>query len=156
MLLPIASKGKMRRILFFGRSAGSPSYKHSLKKLWRNALESLELDPMLLENQRDAKRSASLIADTIIGHGDRKKDVKSSYLTITDADLVREIDRLTFDHWKTEIWEQRDRSPFPHYATRKVQLKARPRIEIRGLTCYRLDHPIVTRFILGMALRTSR
>ncbi len=45
-----------------------------------------------------------LIADAIVGHGDRKKDVKSLYLTINDADLVREIDRLTFDHGKTEIW----------------------------------------------------
>lgn len=45
-----------------------------------------------------------LIADAIAGDGDRKKDVKSLYLTINDEDLVREIDRLTFDHGKTEIW----------------------------------------------------
>jgi hypothetical protein len=48
-----------------------------------------------------------LIADAIVDHGDRNKDVKSLYLTINDADLVREIDRLTFDHGKTEIWSQR-------------------------------------------------
>jgi len=48
-----------------------------------------------------------LIADAIVGHGDRKKDVKSVYLTISDEDLVREIDRLTFDHGKMEIWGQR-------------------------------------------------
>ena len=47
-----------------------------------------------------------LIADAIVGHGDRKKDVKSLYSTISDADLVREIDHLTFDHGKTEIWGQ--------------------------------------------------
>jgi hypothetical protein len=47
-----------------------------------------------------------LIADAIVGHGDRKKDVKSVYLTISDADLVREIDRFTFDHGKMEIWGQ--------------------------------------------------
>lgn len=45
-----------------------------------------------------------LVADAIVGHGDRKKDVRSVYLTISDADLVREIDKLTFDHGKTEIW----------------------------------------------------
>jgi hypothetical protein len=44
-----------------------------------------------------------LIADEIVGHGHRQKDGKSAYLTISDADLVREIDRLTFDHGKTEI-----------------------------------------------------
>ncbi len=48
-----------------------------------------------------------LITDAVVGHGDRKKDVKSVYLTISDAVLVREIDRLTFDHGKTEIWGQR-------------------------------------------------
>ncbi len=48
-----------------------------------------------------------LIADAIVGHGDRKKDVKSVHLTISDADLLREIDRLTFDHGKTEIWGQK-------------------------------------------------
>ncbi|MGB6063627.1 MAG: hypothetical protein WBG50_02400 [Desulfomonilaceae bacterium] len=48
-----------------------------------------------------------LIADAIVGHRDRKKDVKSLYLTISDADLVREIDKLTFDHGKTEIWGQK-------------------------------------------------
>ncbi len=46
-----------------------------------------------------------LIADSVVGRGDRKKGVKSVYLAINDADLVREIERLTFDHGKTEIWE---------------------------------------------------
>jgi hypothetical protein len=46
------------------------------------------------------------IADAIEAHGDRKKDVKSVYLTISDVDLVREIDWLTFDYGKTEIWGQ--------------------------------------------------
>lgn len=58
--------------------------------------------------QPNAMRSGRhpLMADAIVGHGYRKKDVKSLYLTINDADLVREIDRLTFDHGKTEIWGQ--------------------------------------------------
>jgi len=32
--------------------------------------------------------------------------MKSVLLKISDADLLREIDRLTFDHGKTEIWGQ--------------------------------------------------
>jgi hypothetical protein len=48
-----------------------------------------------------------LVADAIVGHGDRKKDVKSGYLTISEADLGREIDRLTLDHGKTEICGQK-------------------------------------------------
>ncbi len=35
-----------------------------------------------------------LITDAIGGHGDRKKDVQSVYLTIGDADLVREMGPL--------------------------------------------------------------
>jgi hypothetical protein len=48
-----------------------------------------------------------LVADAIVGHGDRKKNVKSVYLPISDADLVREIDKLAFDHGKTETWGQK-------------------------------------------------
>jgi hypothetical protein len=45
-----------------------------------------------------------LITDSIAGYVDRKKDVKSLYLSISDEDLVKEIDLLTFDHGETEIW----------------------------------------------------
>ena len=45
-----------------------------------------------------------IIADAIVGHGDRKKDVKCLNLAINDADLVGEFDKLTFDHGETEIW----------------------------------------------------
>lgn len=66
---------------------------HDLRHCWKtNAMRS-GLQP--------------LIADAIVGHGDRRKDVKSLYIAISDEDLVREIDRLTFDHGKTEIWGQR-------------------------------------------------
>jgi hypothetical protein len=83
-----------------------------LKKPWREALDSLEFDPMPRIHdlrhcrQTNAMRSGlhPLIADVILGHGDRKKGVKSLYLTINDEDLVREVDRLTFDHGETEIW----------------------------------------------------
>jgi len=85
------------------------------KKPWKEAVESPELEPMTLIHdlrhcwKTNATRSGlhPLIADAIVGHGDRKKDVKSLYLTINDEDLVREIDRLTFDHGKTEIWGQK-------------------------------------------------
>jgi hypothetical protein len=47
-----------------------------------------------------------LIADAIVGHADRKEDVKCLYLTISDEDLVREIDLLTLDHGETDILRQ--------------------------------------------------
>ncbi len=60
----------------------------------------------LLHGSRNT-RAYPAIADAILGRGDKKRDVKSLYLAINDADLVREIDRLTFDHGRTEIWGQK-------------------------------------------------
>ena len=45
-----------------------------------------------------------VIADMIVGHGNRKKDVQSVYLTVSNADLVAAIDRMKFDSGDTEIW----------------------------------------------------
>jgi len=47
------------------------------------------------------------IRDAIVGHGNKKKFPSSVYLSVSDEDLVRETDRLTFDHGKTEIWGQK-------------------------------------------------
>ena len=44
------------------------------------------------------------IADIIMGHGNRKKDVKSLYLSISDADLLAAIDTMEFDTGETDIW----------------------------------------------------
>ena len=44
------------------------------------------------------------MVDSIVGHGDRKRDVRSLYVTISDEDLVREIDRMKFDKGQTEIF----------------------------------------------------
>jgi hypothetical protein len=48
-----------------------------------------------------------LIVDSIVGHGDRRKDVRSLYVSISDEDLVGEIDRMRFDVGETEIWVQK-------------------------------------------------
>ncbi|MFH1116439.1 MAG: hypothetical protein V1792_21200 [Pseudomonadota bacterium] len=45
-----------------------------------------------------------VIADMIVGNGNRKKDVQSLYLTVSDADLVDAIDRMRYDKGETEIW----------------------------------------------------
>jgi len=63
--------------------------------------------PAFLEDNAMRSGLHPLIADAIVGHGDRKKDVKSLYLTINAEDLVREIGRLSVDHGKTEIGGQK-------------------------------------------------
>jgi integrase len=99
----------------FRTPSGSPPHEDSLKNPWREALESLEFKPMpRIHDLRhcwktNAMRSGlhPVIADAIVGHGDRKKDVKSLYIEINDADLVREIDRMKFDQGETVIWLQK-------------------------------------------------
>jgi hypothetical protein len=66
---------------------------HDLRHCWKsNAMRSrLDAD----------------IRDAIVGHGNKKKDSANVYLSISDKDLVQEIDKLTFDHVPTEIWGQK-------------------------------------------------
>ncbi len=44
------------------------------------------------------------VADIIIGHGNRKKDIRSLYLMIRDANLLEAIDAMEFEHGETAIW----------------------------------------------------
>jgi hypothetical protein len=48
-------------------------------------------------------RLSPLIVDSIVGHGNRRKDVGSLYVSVSDEDPVREIDRMRFDLGETEI-----------------------------------------------------
>ncbi len=43
------------------------------------------------------------IRERILGHWNRSKNVNERYGRISDADLVRAVDGLTFDHGETEI-----------------------------------------------------
>ncbi len=43
------------------------------------------------------------IADGNVGHGYRKKDVRSLYLSISDADLLDAIERMVYDHGERDI-----------------------------------------------------
>lgn len=81
----------------FRTPSNSPPNEDSLKKPWREALDSLEFDPMpRIHDLRHCWKTNArpsglhpLVAYAIVGHGDRKKDAKSLYLTISDADLVK-------------------------------------------------------------------
>lgn len=45
-----------------------------------------------------------LIADSIVGHGDREKSVQSLYLSISDAAILNAIDKMKFDVGETAIF----------------------------------------------------
>jgi integrase len=42
--------------------------------------------------------------EAIMGHGDRTRSVRERYGHISDQELLKAIDTLTFNHGKTEIW----------------------------------------------------
>jgi hypothetical protein len=53
----------------------------------------------------NARRSGmdSEIREAILGHAQRGLSVTERYGRISEAELVREIDKMTFDHGETEI-----------------------------------------------------
>lgn len=107
--------GKVRSLVHsrvFLNPDGSAPHEDSLTRAWRNAVKSLgfKARPTIHDLRHCWKTNAMrsgvhpLIADAIVGHGDRKKTVQSLYLSISDADLLTAIDRMTFDKGDTEIF----------------------------------------------------
>jgi integrase len=118
LLVPDFLKARKLRSLsghVFLTAKGSSPHEDSLKLPWRKALDAVGLQPRpRIHDLRhtwltNAMRSRlyPLIVDSIVGHGDRRKDVRSLYVTISDEDLVQEIDRMRFDLGETEIWVQK-------------------------------------------------
>jgi integrase len=99
----------------FLRARGRAPHEDSLKLPWKNALDAIGLQPRpRIHDLRhtwltNAMRSRlnPLIVDSIVGHGGRRKDVRSLYVTSSDEDLVSEIDRMRFDQGETEISVQK-------------------------------------------------
>lgn len=95
----------------FLNAEGSPPHEDSLSRVWRTAVKAVGIDPRPTVHdlrhcwKTNAMRSRvhPAIADAIVGHGDRKKDVRSLYLSISDADLLDAVDRMVYDHGETDI-----------------------------------------------------
>jgi integrase len=90
---------------------GKPPYPDSLKNPWNKAVKAVGLDPAPRFHdlrhtwKTNAMRSGmdQEIRERILGHWNRSKNVNERYGRISDADLVRAVDGLTFDHGETEI-----------------------------------------------------
>ena len=63
---------------------------HDLRHTWKTNARRSEIDVELRE--------------AIMGHGDRALSVRDRYGRISDEELLRAIDKLTFDHGETEVW----------------------------------------------------
>jgi len=104
---------------------GRKIVRHSIRKPWNKACKKIGLSPCptfhdLRHTWRaNASRSGmdSDIAETIMGHSERVKSVKSRYLRISDEQLISAIDGITFDHGETEILLSNDKKENPDKGT---------------------------------------
>jgi integrase len=98
--------------IVFLNDEGDPPHEDSLTRVWRTAVQALNIDPRPTPHdfrhtwKTNAMRSGIFpaIADMILGHGNRKKDLQSLYISVSNADLLDAIDRMKFDKGETEIW----------------------------------------------------
>jgi integrase len=88
-----------------------PISRFSIKRPWNAAGEELGFDPhprfhdLRHTWKTNARRSGMdpEIRESILGHWFREKSVTERYGRISDAELIRAIDLMTFDHGETEI-----------------------------------------------------
>jgi len=115
ILMPDFKKANRVRRLFqdrvFLNNEGHAPHEDYLSRIWRTAVKAVGINPRPTVHdlrhcwKTNAMRSRvhPAIADAIVGHGDRLKDVRSRYLSISDADLLDAIDRMRFDFGDTDI-----------------------------------------------------
>jgi integrase len=115
ILIPDFEKASRVRRLFqdrvFLNAEGSPPHEDSLSRVWRTAVKAVGIDPgPTVHDLRHCWKTNAMrsrvhpaIADAIVGHGNKKKDVKNLYISINDADLLDAIDRMKWDAGDTEI-----------------------------------------------------
>ena len=105
-----------------------------LRKPWTRAIKEVGLHPAPVFHdlratwKTNAMRSGMYqeIRERITGHYNRSRNVNERYGRISDADLVRAIDVVTFDHGKTEIIlasEKRNRQDAANIVPEKVGTK---------------------------------
>ena len=116
VLVPILERiGRLRAInssRVFLTEKRKPPCEDSLRKPWKVALEAVGLDTAFTIHDlrhvwsTNAMRSGMdpRIAETIMGHALRQKDVPGRYISFSDEDLLRAINGMRFDNGKTEIW----------------------------------------------------
>ena len=106
-VLKVLSIGSDRVFLIEGR----PPCKHSLRKPWVQAVQETGLEPaphfhdLRHAWKTNARRSGMdpEIRESIMGHWYRGRSVNERYGRISDTELIRAIDGMSFDHGETEI-----------------------------------------------------
>jgi integrase len=91
---------------------GRPVSPDSIRKPWVEAMTAIGLNPAPTFHglrhtwKTNARRSGMdpEIREAIMGHGDRARSVSERYGHISDQELIKAINLMTFDHGETEIW----------------------------------------------------
>src|SRR5271157_3756242 len=116
-VLKVRSMGTDKIFLIKGRAPNEDS----LRKPWTKAVEELEFDPApRLHDLRHTWKTNAMrsgmepeIRESIMGHWFRGKTVAERYGRISDADLVREIDKVSFKNGETEILVSESKKKIP-------------------------------------------
>ncbi len=106
-VLKVRSMGSDRIFLIDGRAPNEDS----LRKPWTKAMKELEFNPEpRIHDLRHTWKTNAMrsgmdpeIRESIMGHWFRGKTIAERYGRISDADLVREMDKVSFHHGETEI-----------------------------------------------------
>jgi integrase len=126
LLVPVFEElmeGKAPDASLFMSSRHGAARIDSVRKPWKAAIEKLiwereKTNQEISKNLRhvtvkdlrhvwitNAMRSQvpDIVREAIVGHSLKKKTIEARYITVSDKDLVDAIDRMTFDHGKTDI-----------------------------------------------------
>jgi integrase len=94
------------------RIDGKPVSADSIRKPWDKAVNAIGLDPPPTFHglrhtwKTNARRSGMdpEIREAILGHADKTSTVRERYGAISDEELRKAINLMTFEHGETEIW----------------------------------------------------
>jgi integrase len=117
VLVPILEKVKSSKLRsttgnVFLTPHGKPPALDSLRKPWVKAVAAVGLKPApTIHDLRHVWSTNAMrsgvdfeIREAIMGHVLKKKNISQRYLSFSDEDLVRAVDRMRFENGETEIW----------------------------------------------------
>jgi integrase len=114
-----------------GTYQGKPIDRFMVRKAWESAIEITALDGLWRHDLRhtwktNAQRSGmdSVVRNAIVGHSSQRS-VEDRYIRLSDEELLKAVDSMTFDHGWTEldIAEKRVNDDHPKKVTGKSREK---------------------------------
>ncbi len=113
--LKVSAFDNSRVFLIKEKTGVRPPSRYSIKNPWRKAVGIMNIEPCPRFHdlrhtwKTNARRSGvhPEIQESIMGHWFRGRNISERYGRISDEELVKAIDLITFDHGQTEIFVAR-------------------------------------------------